>query len=153
MGLKNGLASLMTAVKHGIVGGIERVQHLKREKRKMTNKRNHTLKDKSLEQTSNEKDTAGHITLRPVNLTGSSIDMVNSPPHYASSKIECIDAMEAMTSQNRKYINVLNGHQMYCWQVIFKYIWRFPFKNNAVEDLKKAQYYLQRLINSLEIKK
>ena len=86
-------------------------------------------------------------------MTGSSIDMVNSPPHYASSKIECIDAMEAMTSQNREYRTFLSAHEMYCWQVIFKYIWRFPFKSNPLEDLKKAKFYLERLINSIEIKK
>jgi hypothetical protein len=151
--LKNGLVFLVTAVKHGVVGVIERVQRLKREKKKMTDKRNPTSKDKSSDKKYNIKDTAGSIHLKPANMIGFSTDMVNNPPHYASSKIECIDAMEAMTSQNREFKTVLNGHQMYCWQVIFKYIWRFPFKQNAVEDLKKAQFYLQRLINSLETKK
>ena len=84
------------------------------------------------------------------NMTGSSTDMVNHPPHYASSKIECIDAMEAMTGQNRDYKTFLTGHMMYLWQVIFKYIWRFPYKENPVEELKKAKFYLERLINRLE---
>ncbi len=88
--------------------------------------------------------------LKEGNMTGSSTDMVNHPPHYASSKIECIDAMEAMTGQNRDYKTFLTGHMMYLWQVIFKYIWRFPYKENPVEDLKKAKFYLERLINRLE---
>ena len=88
--------------------------------------------------------------LKGENMTGSSTDMVNHPPHYASSKIECIDAMEAMTGQNRDYKTFLTGHMMYLWQVIFKYIWRFPYKENPVEDLKKAKFYLERLINRLE---
>jgi len=35
------------------------------------------------------------------------------------------------------------------WQVV-KYIWRHPFKNKPLEDLKKAQFYLNRLISHYE---
>jgi len=167
VGLRNGLYFLMTAVEHGLAGVIGKMQPLKRDKKKnngkertMTEQKELKSKDKSLDRRFKIKDTQSLIKLKPFNwtlasqsTTGSSNDMVNHPPHYASSKIECIDAMEAMTSQNREFKTVLDGHQMYCWQVIFKYIWRFPFKHNAVEDLKKAQFYLQRLINSLETKK
>ena len=72
----------------------------------------------------------------------SSSDNVNHPSHYASSKIECIDAMEAMVNQVG-LSNRINGHEQYCWQVIFKYIWRFPLKI-TVEDLKKARMVLHR---------
>lgn len=78
-------------------------------------------------------------------------DLVNHPDHYASSAIECIDAMEAMVdSQGRNYRIVLTGHMFYLWQVIFKYIWRWPFKEKPIEDLKKAEFYLKKLIKSLE---
>lgn len=77
-------------------------------------------------------------------------DMVNSPDHYASSRIECIDAMEAMMDQGRPPMIKMTGHMYYCWSTIFKYIWRWPFKKNPVEDLKKAEYYLKRLIKRLE---
>ena len=151
----------------GHVGGTDQMQHLKRDKKKingkernMSEKNKLELKDRSTDKKSNIKDTQGLIKLKPFNwnlasqsTTGYSNDMVNHPPHYASSKIECIDAMEAMTSQDREFKTVLDGHQMYCWQVIFKYIWRFPFKSNPLEDLKKANFYLERLINSIEIKK
>jgi hypothetical protein len=77
-------------------------------------------------------------------------DMVNSPNHYASSNIECIDAMEAMMDQGRPPMVKMTGHMYYCWSTIFKYIWRWPFKKNPVEDLKKAEYYIKRLIERLE---
>tara|TARA_R110002153_G_scaffold32253_1_gene97709 strand:+ start:531 stop:776 length:246 start_codon:yes stop_codon:yes gene_type:complete len=69
--------------------------------------------------------------------------MVNSPPHYNQS-IECIDAMKAMADGT-----ALPPHQAYCWQNIFKYLWRWPYKN-GLEDLKKCRWYLDRLIEELE---
>lgn len=77
-------------------------------------------------------------------------DEVNHPKHYASGGIECLDAMEAMVSQTTKMEAKLKGHDYYLWQVIFKYIWRFPYKKNPTTDLKKARFYLEKLINSLE---
>ena len=144
----------------GIAGDTDQTQQKKIGKEKMqdslktrtTNWKN-SESPKGINGRSIAKDTEDHTLQETTNTTGSSTDMVNHPPHYASSSIECIDAMEAMTSQNREYSTFLNGHEMYLWQVIFKYIWRFPFKKNPVEDLKKAKFYLERLIKSLEIKK
>ena len=70
-------------------------------------------------------------------------DMINSPPHY-NTIMECIDAMEAMTEGSD-----VSPHRAYCWQSIFKYLWRWPYKN-GVEDLKKCRWYLDRLIKDLE---
>ena len=144
----------------GHAGVTEKMQPKKKGTKKMLDslkKKTANWKDsespKGINGRSIAKDTEDHTLQETTNTTGSSTDMVNHPPHYASSKIECIDAMEAMTSQNREYSTFLNGHEMYLWQVIFKYIWRFPFKKNPVEDLKKAKFYLERLIKSLEIKK
>ena len=68
-------------------------------------------------------------------------DMVNSPPHYNSGDIECIDAIkESMTLEAFK--GYLKGN-------IQKYIWRYEAKK-GVEDLKKAQWYLNKLIKTLE---
>ena len=67
--------------------------------------------------------------------------MVNSPPHYNSGDIECIDAIkESMSSEAFK--GYLKGN-------IQKYIWRYENKK-GVEDLKKAQWYLNKLIKTLE---
>ena len=61
-------------------------------------------------------------------------DPVNSPSHYAGScSIECIDALEM----------VLGGQGLFffCYGNAFKYIWRHKHKNNAKEDLSKAEWY------------
>ena len=67
-------------------------------------------------------------------------DMVNSPPHYNKSGIECIEAIKAMTG---------DGFQFYLQGNIMKYIWRYRYKN-GVEDLKKAKWYLSELIDNVE---
>jgi len=157
---RNGHRSLMTMVERGLAGGIGRVLPQRKEKNatleslmKKEQNRNGNEILMSTEKKSSEKDGECSMETTKDNMITSSIDMVNQPPHYASSKIECIEAMEAMTSQNRKFKITLTAHGMYCWQVIFKYIWRFPYKDNPIEDLKKAQYYLDRLIKTMEKKK
>ena len=67
-------------------------------------------------------------------------DMVNNPPHYNKSGIETIDAIKAMTD---------TGYEYYLQGNIMKYLWRYRYKN-GVEDLKKAQWYLNELIEELE---
>jgi hypothetical protein len=71
-------------------------------------------------------------------------DMVDKPPHYKTSTIECIDAMTAMAEDC-----YIPSHEAYCWQNCFKYLWRWPYKN-GLEDLKKARWYLDRLIKKVE---
>ena len=68
-------------------------------------------------------------------------DMVNSPPHYNQSGVECIDAISAATGDNFKYY--LQGN-------IIKYLWRFDYKGKAVEDLNKAKWYLDKLIEHVD---
>ena len=65
------------------------------------------------------------------------MDMVNSPPHYNKTGIECIDAIKAMTDEGFEYY--LQGN-------IMKYLWRYRYKN-GIEDLKKAEWYLNKLID------
>ena len=66
-------------------------------------------------------------------------DPVNSPSHYADTDggIECIEAIEASMSVE-EFKGFLKGNCQ-------KYLWRFTKKNGA-EDLKKAKWYLERLI-------
>lgn len=68
-------------------------------------------------------------------------DMVNNPPHYNQSGIECIDAIKASTGEYFKYY--LQGN-------IMKYLWRFDYKGKPIEDLKKARWYLDNLIENIE---
>ena len=63
-------------------------------------------------------------------------DMVNHPPHYNQYGIECIDAIKACTGK---------GFEAYLQGNILKYLWRYDYKNGS-EDLKKAQWYLSKLI-------
>ena len=59
-------------------------------------------------------------------------DTINKPSHYADSKIECIDAMEAAFG--------IESVMHFCLCNSFKYIFRSQ-KKNGVEDLKKAMWY------------
>jgi len=60
-------------------------------------------------------------------------DMVNHPPHYNQhpSGIECIEITEHMN------FNLGNA---------VKYILRCDYKNNKIEDLEKAMFYIDREI-------
>ena len=66
-------------------------------------------------------------------------DPVNSPRHYADSfgGVECIEAIEASMSIE-EFKGFLKGN-------VQKYVWRYAQKNGS-EDLKKAKWYLERLI-------
>ena len=60
-------------------------------------------------------------------------DLVNHPPHYTahSSGVECIQITETMN---------------FCLGNAIKYIWRADLKHDAIEDLKKAVWYVNREI-------
>ncbi len=65
-------------------------------------------------------------------------DPVN-PSHYKQGAIECIEAIKAA---------LRGGFTAYLWGNILKYTWRWPSKN-GIEDLKKARWYLDRLIKEV----
>lgn len=68
-------------------------------------------------------------------------DMVNHPDHYQSeSGLEVIDVIEAFTKD-------LVGLEAVCTSNVLKYICRWK-KKNGLEDLKKARWYLDKLIES-----
>ena len=70
-------------------------------------------------------------------------DNVNHPAHYTAGGIECIDAIAAaLTCQTDPMHAWLTGQ-------VLKYMWRWPLKN-GLEDLKKARFYLDRLIADVE---
>lgn len=69
-------------------------------------------------------------------------DAVNHPEHYNQGGIEFIDALESAQSEE-EHNGYLQGNAM-------KYLWRYQHKGKALEDLKKAQWYLKRLIAGLE---
>lgn len=63
-------------------------------------------------------------------------DAIN-PSHYQDhpSGIQCIQITE---------------HMNFCLGNAIKYIWRAGLKNNAIEDLEKARWYIDREIARIE---
>ena len=64
-------------------------------------------------------------------------DMVNEPQHYRVGEVEAIDYIAQQLGVGVKDYLLGNVH---------KYLHRHRFKGQALEDLKKAEWYLQRLI-------
>lgn len=58
-------------------------------------------------------------------------DNVNHPGHYTGRDIghECID---------------ITQYQPFCTGNVIKYLWRYQYKENPLEDLKKARWYAHR---------
>lgn len=69
-------------------------------------------------------------------------DMVENPPHYNQGGIETIDYMRAYSTEEE-----FLGHLRL---TALKYLSRYGKKVNHLEDLKKAKWYLNKLIEELE---
>lgn len=67
-------------------------------------------------------------------------DPINHPPHYTAhpSGVECIQITE---------------HMNFCLGNAIKYIWRADRKGDAIADLKKARWYIDREIQRREAAK
>lgn len=68
-------------------------------------------------------------------------DNVNHPSHYTQGGIECIDAIKAATVGK-------TGIEAVCVANVVKYLWRYEQKG-GIESVKKARWYLERLITEL----
>ena len=64
------------------------------------------------------------------------VDMVSHPPHYTQGKVEVLDF-------------IIDQNLPWCAANVIKYICRYRYKN-GVEDLEKAQFYLERHIKELK---
>ena len=71
-------------------------------------------------------------------------DMVNHPSHYTHGGVECIDAITSALSSYEDSVD--------SWLVgqVIKYLWRAPLKGKYDEDIKKAQFYLNRLVEKID---
>lgn len=65
-------------------------------------------------------------------------DWVNKPDHYNKGSIEAIEAIKA-SMHPQEFKGYLKGNVM-------KYLWRYEYKGKPVEDLRKAGWYLNKLI-------
>lgn len=68
------------------------------------------------------------------------MEQVNHPAHYNQSGVECIDAIDAA-------VEGLDPQEAFCVGTAIKYLWRFKHKGKPVEDLQKAMWYINRLID------
>lgn len=68
-------------------------------------------------------------------------DPVNAPVHYNAGSIECIEAIEESMSADA-FRGYLKGNCM-------KYLWRYSYKGKSLEDVRKAQWYLNKLAGAL----
>jgi hypothetical protein len=66
-------------------------------------------------------------------------DNVNHPKHYNQGNIECIDYLRD---------NLGDGFSYYLEGNIKKYMHRWRYKKAPVEDLRKAAWYLGKLIEN-----
>jgi hypothetical protein len=71
-------------------------------------------------------------------------EYVDSPAHYNVGSIEAIDAIESSMNFDET-VGYLKGSAL-------KYLFRYRYKGKSLEDLKKARWYLNRLIDKWEHK-
>jgi hypothetical protein len=91
---------------------------------------------KELEPTACEDDEGDCCNKEP------DVDMVNHPSHYNQGGIECIDCIKSA-------IVGKVGIEAFCVGNAIKYLFRYEEKN-GIEDVKKARWYIDRLIKELE---
>ncbi len=64
-------------------------------------------------------------------------DLINKPNHYTAGSIEVLDFIEAWDLD-------------FCAGNVIKYVSRSPYKGSELQDLKKAKFYIERIIQKLE---
>ena len=71
------------------------------------------------------------------------MDSVNHPAHYNQGGIECIDAMLAAFGREKV--------ADFCHLNAFKYLWRAGQKGGKTEDLRKARWYIDKILKLSEL--
>ena len=69
------------------------------------------------------------------------MDVITKPKHYAQGSVECLDAIDSMLEDSSRI-------DFYRTQIV-KYMWRLRDKGSPLKDAKKAQFYLDQLIQKL----
>jgi hypothetical protein len=92
--------------------------------------------DDVIEEVTNDADLDLSNFVYNITLGRGTSDSVDHPPHYKVGGIETIDFIEA------KKLDYHLGN-------VIKYITRADYKGNKLEDLKKAQWYLNRVVDNL----
>lgn len=71
-------------------------------------------------------------------------DTINHPSHYTQGNVECLEAMISAFG--------VEAVRMFCICNAFKYLWRHQHKN-GIEDLNKADFYINKFKELSEEKK
>ena len=74
----------------------------------------------------------------------SNYDPVARPAHYNMGGVECIDYI--------KQVLGLDGFIAYCHGNMLKYQHRYRFKRKPVEDMHKAHWYLNKMLETMKEK-
>lgn len=90
-----------------------------------------------------ERIKAVEVVNQPDNNTMDPKNSVTEPPHYKNLAIDTLELMSVNFS-DEAYMGFLEGN-------VLKYVMRYKMKN-GVQDLRKAQYYLELLINRQEMR-
>ena len=88
-----------------------------------------------MEQRQREQDAQEDLELGL--MTNTHDDAINHPKHYTNSRARCPDCNATV-----ECITVAK-HMGFCLGNVLKYVWRAGEKGDAIEDLKKAAWYLQ----------
>jgi hypothetical protein len=75
-----------------------------------------------------------------------SIDQVNKAPHYNKGDVECIEAIKSATVGKK-------GIEAVCVANVIKYLWRYEEKGKPLQDVQKAKWYLEKLLNEIKDEK
>lgn len=71
------------------------------------------------------------------------INQIDQPFHYTNSKdVECIEAIHAALGQEA-FIDYCRGNAM-------KYLWRARLKDSLANNVRKAQYYLSKILEVIK---
>ena len=84
-----------------------------------------------------KRPTSSGETIDCASMSHSAPDPVNHPPHYTRGGYECAEVAIALGLS-------------YCLGNVLKYVWRCGHKSDALEDLRKARWYLDREIRRVE---
>tara|TARA_R100000365_G_C2686150_1_gene29725 strand:+ start:70 stop:375 length:306 start_codon:yes stop_codon:yes gene_type:complete len=89
-----------------------------------------------------EKDLVRGVAAQKLVALADSEDPVNHPPHYTTGGIETLDVIRAKMSPDR-FQGYLMGNAL-------KYLLRCEYKEKRVEDIKKAQFYINSLVEEMD---
>jgi hypothetical protein len=90
-----------------------------------------------------EWEEVASTTLK-VSIDTGKVDQVNCPAHYNKGDVECIEAIKSATVGKK-------GIEAVCVANVIKYLWRYEEKGKPLQDVQKAKWYLEKLLNEITL--